>query len=77
MDRLRRSLLEIGIIEKCVYCGIGSEYNGKPLVLHIDHIDCNCYNDTKDNLRFLCPNCHSQTDTFSGRATNKKFAPVA
>ena len=48
---------------KCSDCGI-SEYNGKPIRLQIDHIDGNNKNDKVENYRYLCPNCHSQTDTW-------------
>ena len=54
---------------KCERCGI-SDYNNEPLSLHVDHIDGNSDNNFPINLRLLCPNCHSQTETFSGR--NKK-----
>lgn len=43
-----------------------------PLILQLDHIDGNHENHHISNLRFLCPNCHSQTKTFSGK--NKKLA---
>ncbi len=58
--RLRRALLEMGREHLCESCGIGPEYNGKPLVLEIDHINGESWNNVPDNLRFLCPNCHSQ-----------------
>lgn len=51
---------------KCVECGIDS-YNGKPIVLEIEHKDGNSYNNNVDNLCFLCPNCHSQTTTYKGK----------
>lgn len=35
-------------------------WNGKKLNLEIDHIDNDWSNDRRDNLRFICPNCHSQ-----------------
>lgn len=54
---------------RCSKCYI-SEWGNKPLSLHLDHIDGNSDNNFPINLRLLCPNCHSQTDTFSGR--NKK-----
>lgn len=57
---LRRALLDIGRLHICEGCGIGSEYNGKPIVLEIDHINGRNYDNRAPNLRFLCPNCHSQ-----------------
>ena len=40
-------------------------------ILQVDHIDGNYLNNLKDNLRFLCPNCHSQTSTWRGRNKTK------
>lgn len=64
---LKRSLLAIGRSYECELCGSSDVWNGGELILQIDHIDGNWLNDTEMNLRFLCPNCHSQTDNFSGR----------
>jgi len=50
----------------CEGCGI-SEHNGKDIVLECDHIDGNNKHNEPSNLRLICPNCHSQTDTFKGR----------
>lgn len=50
---------------KCDECGI-SEYNNKELVLQVDHVNGDPYDDSPTNLRLLCPNCHSQTPTFAG-----------
>lgn len=55
---LRRALLAIGVEHKCNSCGI-SEWLGEPLVLEIDHIDGQYWNNQRENLQFLCPNCHS------------------
>ena len=65
--KVKKKLIQEKVFEyKCVECGI-SEWNGKQLVLHLDHIDGDSSNHQKSNLRFLCPNCHSQTDTWCGK----------
>ena len=69
---LKARLFKSNLLEnKCIECGIGSIWNGKKLVLHLDHINGK-YNDNRiENLRILCPNCHSQTDTYSGKNMKK------
>jgi hypothetical protein len=65
--KLKKRILKEGLMEhKCASCGI-SEWNGKDISLHLDHIDGNSSNHKFENLRLLCPNCHSQTDTYCGR----------
>ena len=51
---------------KCSCCAI-SEWNDRPLTLQIDHIDGNTQNNMMENLRYLCPNCHTQTDTWGSK----------
>jgi len=49
---------------KCQECGLGTEWNGKPLTLQIhDH--------RTDNPIVLCPNCHTQTDSYCGKDRSK------
>jgi 5-methylcytosine-specific restriction endonuclease McrA len=65
--RLKRAMIESGVPEQCSECGLLPEWNGKPIVLQIDHKDGNGVNNAPYNVRFLCPNCHSQTETFGTR----------
>lgn len=72
ISRLKERLLKENLLEyKCAICGNKGEWNGKALILQLDHRDGYHTNHSIDNLRFLCPNCHSQTDTFSGK--NAKY----
>lgn len=57
----------------CESCGISNEYNGKPLVLQLDHVDGNSDNNLPSNLRLLCPNCHSQTDTYGAKGQGVRY----
>ena len=66
-EQLRRALLHLGVAPQCQLCGVGRIWRGTALTLHVDHIDGDFHNNRADNLRFLCPNCHSQTATYAGR----------
>ena len=69
-SKLKRRLIQEGIKEnKCECCGI-SEWNGRPLSLELHHIDGNKHNNKLENLIILCPNCHSQTETYRGKNIN-------
>lgn len=62
--KLKRKLYDAGLKEnKCEECGI-DEWNDKPLECELDHIDGDRTNHQIDNLKIVCPNCHSQTGTF-------------
>jgi Zn finger protein HypA/HybF involved in hydrogenase expression len=52
--------------EKCWSCGI-TEWNDKPIGFELEHIDGNSENNELNNLSILCPNCHSQTDTYKNK----------
>ncbi|WP_053848584.1 HNH endonuclease signature motif containing protein [Streptomyces sp. NRRL B-24085] len=66
-SRLKRAMRELGTEERCALCGIESVWLGEPLPLEVDHIDGDWRNNRIDNLRLLCPNCHSTTDSYRGR----------
>ncbi|MFF2508360.1 HNH endonuclease [Streptomyces sp. NPDC058067] len=64
---LRRALDDIGEPHVCGECGVGDAWRGKRLVLEIDHVNGDRLDNRRENLRYLCPSCHSQTGTFSNR----------
>jgi predicted RNA-binding Zn-ribbon protein involved in translation (DUF1610 family) len=70
--RLRRAAVEGGLTYQCQICGMGPEWQDKNLVLPIDHINGKYWDNRKKNLRFLCPNCHSQTDNYCTKNRIKK-----
>lgn len=71
-SRLLKRLVEEGYkAYACEICGI-AEYNNHPISLQLHHMDGNRENNSLSNLQILCPNCHSQTDNFSGRSSKKK-----
>lgn len=73
---LRKRLINDGLLEnKCYICGLFDWLN-RPISLQLDHINGNCFDNRLENLRILCPNCHSQTDTFAGKNTKGKRRPI-
>lgn len=69
---LKKRLIEEGLKEDiCEICGQTNIWNGKSLVLQLDHINGNHHDNRLENLRIVCPNCHSQTDTFCTRKKRK------
>lgn len=69
--KLKKRLIAEGVKKNvCETCGLSS-WKGKQLNLELHHVDGIRQNHKLSNLKLLCPNCHSQTDTF--RAKNKKI----
>lgn len=52
---------------QCCICNNDGNHFGKPLVLQLDHINGERNDNRIENLRILCPNCHTQTETFCGK----------
>ncbi|WP_405709678.1 HNH endonuclease [Streptomyces xanthophaeus] len=69
---LKRALATLGVPEACRMCGIEAVWQGRPLPLEVDHIDGDWRNNHPENLRLVCPNCHSTTDTYRGRAKGRR-----
>jgi len=66
-DRTLRKFAKQLMKYECVLCGNIGEHLGNALQLQLDHINGNRADNRQENLRWLCPNCHSQTPTFSGK----------
>jgi Zn finger protein HypA/HybF involved in hydrogenase expression len=65
---IKKYLLNNNIVKnECAICNIPPSWNNKPLTLQLDHINGDHYDNRIHNLRLLCPNCHTQTDTYTGR----------
>lgn len=72
-SRVKKIILTNNLLEyKCSNCGNTGEWNGKKLTLQLDHINGDHNDNRLENLRFLCPNCHTQTETYGGKKTKKQ-----
>ena len=69
----KKMLRRLGLIPyRCSICDCSPEWMGRALVLRLDHKNGTRDDHRLENLRFLCPNCDSQTDTFCGRNKRRK-----
>jgi 5-methylcytosine-specific restriction endonuclease McrA len=68
IGRLKVRLVQEGLLEyKCAECSNVGEWNGRPLTLQLEHKNGKHNDHRLSNLCFLCPNCHSQTETYAGK----------
>lgn len=65
---LKKRIINEGVLPYiCDFCGNIGEWLGQKMTLQLDHINGINNDHRKENLRFLCPNCHSITDTYAGK----------
>jgi len=73
-NHLKRRIIKENLIEyKCSECGLKDKWNGKELSLQLEHKNGINNDNRLENLTFLCPNCHSQTETYAGKSRKKKY----
>lgn len=71
---LKKRLLKENILKnECLKCKLSDMWNGERIILQLDHINGNHRDNRLENLRILCPNCHSQTNTHSGKRHKKIY----
>lgn len=65
---IRERILKYNLLPyKCACCDNNGFWQNKELRLQVDHINGDHNDNRLENLRFLCPNCHAQTETFAGK----------
>ena len=71
-QHIKRRILENNLIDyRCACCGIGPEWNRKPMPLILDHINGINNDNRLENLRFVCSNCDSQLPTYKSKNKRK------
>jgi Zn finger protein HypA/HybF involved in hydrogenase expression len=70
---MRDRIVKEGLMPyRCALCGNSGRWKGKELILQVDHINGDHFDNRLENIRFLCPNCHTQTKTYSGKNVSKR-----
>ena len=63
-SRLAQAMIEVGVEYVCNVCGSLPMWHGRVLNLQVDHINGQYWDNRINNLQFICPNCHTQTETW-------------
>ncbi|MDQ0761139.1 HNH endonuclease [Streptomyces canus] len=72
--QLHRALTEIGVPYACETCGNTGQWLGQPITLQIDHVNGEWRDNRRENLRYLCPNCHALTETWCRQKERRPLA---
>jgi hypothetical protein len=74
---IKLRLIRSGVPEQCALCKLGPEWNSAPLRLHLDHITACSMTTVARTYGLLCPNCHSQTNTYAGKTGTRVPCSIA